>query len=107
MEESKCDYIITPKEINTQKHDLFISYRSNSQSHFQDIAPFNYEHRIRLNPFGESKNMDIRYHIPTTHIKDSLVKSAYSSPKKNNKPTAYEQAEIELNINSQINKQRH
>ena len=101
MEESKCDYIITPKEINTQKHDLFISYRSNSQSHFQDIAPFNYEHRIRLNPFGESKNMDIRYHIPTTHIKDSLVKSAYSSPKKNNKPTAYEQAEIELNINSQ------
>ena len=107
MEESKCDYIITPKEINTQKHDLFISYRSNSQSHFQDIAPFNYEHRIRLNPFGESKNMDIRYHIPTTHIKDSLVKSAYSSPKKNNKPTAYEQAEIELNINNQINKQRH
>ena len=107
MEESKDQSIYTPNEINSQKPDLFIKYRSNSQSHIRDTTPFNYEHRIRLNPYGESKNMDVRNHIPTTHIRDSLVKSVLSSPKFNNKKTAYEKAEIELNLSYQINKQRH
>ena len=109
MEESKCQHPLTPSEINSQKRDLFIAYRSNSQSHYKNISSFNYEHRIRLNPSGEIKNMDIRNQIPIKHIKDSLIKSSIHSPKKNkyNNKTAYEKAEIEFNINNHINKQRH
>ena len=109
MEESKCDYLFSPKELNTQKRDLFITYRSNSQNHYKDISSFNYDHRIRLNPSGEIKNMDIRNHIPINQINDSLIKSGLFSPKIHSytNKTAYEKAEIELNINNHINKQRH
>ena len=92
MEESKCDYLFSPKELNTQKRDLFITYRSNSQNHYKDISSFNYDHRIRLNPSGEIKNMDIRNHIPINQIKDSLIKSGLFSPKIHSytNKTAYE-----------------
>ena len=90
---------LSPKEINSQKRDLFITYRSNSQVHYKDISSFDYEHRIRLNPSGEAKTMDIRNQIPVSHIRDSFVKSELSCPKNNNQATAYEKAEIEEKIN--------
>ena len=109
MEESKSDYLFSPNELNTQKRDLFITYRSNSQNHYKDISSFNYDHRIRLNPSGEIKNMDIRNHVPINQIKDSLIKSGLYSPKINpyTNKTAYEKAEIELNINYHTNQQKH
>ena len=109
MEESKCDYLFSPNELNTQKRDFFITYRSNSQNHYKDISSFNYDHRIRLNPSGEIRNMDIRNHVPINQIKDSLIKSGLYSPKINSytNKTAYEKAEIELNINYHTNQQKH
>ena len=46
---------IKPREINSQKREIFIPYRSNSQRHYKNITSFNYDHRIRLNPLGEKK----------------------------------------------------
>ena len=98
---------LSPKEINSQKRDLFITYRSNSQVHYKDISSFDYEHRIRLNPSGEAKTMDIRNQIPVSHIRDSFVKSELSCPKNNNQATAYEKAEIEEKINFHSINQKH
>ena len=56
--------IKSPKEINSQKIDLFSNYRSNSLRHYRNISSFNYEHSIRLNPLGETKTMDIRNQFP-------------------------------------------
>ena len=98
---------LSPKEINSQKRDLFITYRSNSQVHYKDISSFDYEHRIRLNPSGEAKTMDIRNQIPVSHIRDSFVKSELSCPKNNNQATAYEKAEIEEKINFHSIHQKH
>ena len=109
MEESKSNYVLIPKEINTQKRDLFITYRSNSQSHFRNTAPYNYEHRIRLNPGGEPKNMELRNHFPTNQIKDTLIKSSNFGSSNNilQNETAYSKAEIELSINNFANEQKH
>ena len=72
------EYIkLVPKEKNVQKRDMFLSYRSNSQKHYKDISNYNYDHRIKLNPTGEYKTMDIRSQIPTNHIHDSCIKSDY------------------------------
>ena len=98
---------LSPKEINSQKRDLFITYRSNSQVHYKDISSFDYEHRIRLNPSGEAKTMDIRNQIPVSHIRDSFAKSELSCPKNNNQATAYEKAEIEEKINFHSINQKH
>ena len=78
MEEEKNESTFIAKEINSQKPDFIYSYRSNSQSHYQDIIPYNYEHRIRLNPSGESTTMDIRNHIPIFHINKTIIKSEIS-----------------------------
>ena len=51
--------------------------------------------------------MDIRNQIPVAHITDNLVKSELSAIRKNKKNSAYEKAEIEGNINNQLNKQKH
>ena len=98
---------LTPKEINSQKRDLFITYRSNSQAHYKDITSFEYEHRIRLNQLGEIKTMDIRNQVPVSHIRDSFVKSELSCPKKINQITAYEKAEMEEKINFHTLHQKH
>ena len=107
MEENSEQNIYSARELNSQKRDMFITYRSNSQSHYKDNASFNYEHRVRLNPLGESSTMDIRNQIPITHINDSLIKSERTFYKKNNKTTAYERAEIEGGINKHIHLQKH
>ena len=109
MEESKSNFVLIPKEINTQKRDLFITYRSNSQSHFRNTAPYNYEHRIRLNPGGEPKNMELRNHFPVNQIKDTLIKSSNFGSSNNifSNETAYSKAEIELSINNFANEQKH
>ena len=104
MEESKQT---NPKEINSQKRDIFVSYRSNSQTHYRNISSFNYDHRIKLNPLGEFKTIDIRDQIPLSHIRDTYIKSELNVPKNKNLKTAYENAEIEGTIAHYIHEQKH
>jgi hypothetical protein len=103
------EYIkLVPKEKNVQKRDIFLSYRSNSQNHYKDISNFNYDHRIKLNPTGEYKTMDIRSQIPTSHIHDSYIKSDYTIfTSKNKNKTAYEKANLQSKINYFIKAQKH
>ena len=86
---------IKPREINSQKREIFIPYRSNSQRHYKNITSFNYDHRIRLNPLGEKKTLDIRDQIPLSHIQDTFIKSEVCSPKNKYTKTAYEKDKIE------------
>ena len=103
------EYIkLVPREKNVQKRDIFLSYRSNSQNHYKDRSNFNYEHRIKLNPAGECKTMDIRSQIPTSHIHDSYIKSDYIIfSSKNKNKTAYEKADVQSKINHFIKAQKH
>ena len=98
---------IKPREINSQKREIFIPYRSNSQRHYKNITSFNYDHRIRLNPLGEKKTLDIRDQIPLSHIQDTFIKSEVCSPKNKYTKTAYEKAKIEETINTHTHKQKH
>ena len=107
MEENSYQEIYSPREYNSQKRDMLITYRSNSQNHYKDKTSFNYEHRIRLNPLGETTTMDIRNQIPISHISDSLIKSDRTFYKKNNIDTAYEKADIQWGMNKHINNQKH
>ena len=107
MEENSYQEIYSPREYNSQKRDILITYRSNSQNHYKDKTSFNYEHRIRLNPLGETTTMDIRNQIPISHISDSLIKSDRTFYKKNNIDTAYEKADIQWGMNKHINNQKH
>ena len=107
MEENSTQEIYSPREYNSQKRDMFITYRSNSHSHYQDKTSFNFEHRIRLNPLGESSTMDIRNQIPISHISDSLIKSDRTFYKKSNINTAYEKADIEWGMNKHVSRQKH
>ena len=104
MEEKK---IKNAREINSQKRSIFIPYRSNSQTHIKDITSFNYDHRIRLNPLGESKTIDIRSQVPLSHIRDIYFKSGFGSQKNKDKKTAYEKALDEEMINNHFQKQKH
>ena len=104
MEEKK---IKNAREINSQKRSIFIPYRSNSQTHIKDITSFNYDHRIRLNPLGESKTIDIRSQVPLSHIRDIYFKSGFGSQKNKDKKTAYEKALDEELINNHFQKQKH
>ena len=97
---------LIPKEMNVQNRDIFLCYRSNSQNHYKDISNYNYEHRIKLNPSGEHKTMDIRCQIPTSHIHDSYIKSDYLHNRNKNK-SAYENADIQSKINTHIKAQKH
>ena len=107
MDENSYQEIYSPREYNSQKRDMLITYRSNSQNHYKDKTSFNYEHRIRLNPLGETTTMDIRNQIPISHISDSLIKSDRTFYKKNNIDTAYEKADIQWGMNKHINNQKH
>ena len=99
--------ILSPKERNSQKRDLFVTYRSNSLTHYKNISSFNYDHRIKLDPSGESKTIDIRDQIPLSHIRDTYIKSTITNPKNKNTKTAYEKATIEETITNHIHKQKH
>ena len=99
--------IKSPKEINSQKIDLFSTYRSNSLRHYRNISSFNYEHRIRLNPLGETKTMDIRNQFPLSHIKKNFIKSEVFTPKDKSIKSAFEKAEMEETITKHIIKQKH
>ena len=97
---------LIPKEKNTQKHDIFHLYRSNSQNHIKDISNYNYEHRIKLNPMGEQKTMDIRNQIPIGHIPDLYIKIDYIHCRNKNR-TANENADIQSKIQKHIKNQKH
>ena len=98
---------LMPKEKNIQKRDIFSFYRSNSQNHYKNISDYSYDHRIRLNPLGEHKTMDIRNQIPTSHIHDSFIKLDHLKYKTRNKKNAYENADIQSKINNHIKNQKH
>jgi len=94
-----------PIEINPLKRDTFLYYRSNSLLHHKDISNYNYEYRIRLDPAGESKMMDIRNQIPTNKIQDIYTKTNHLNYKYTN--NANEKAIFQGNINRHIKSQRH
>lgn len=94
-----------PIEINPLKRDTFKYYRSNSLLHHKDISNYNYEHRIRLDPAGESKMMDIRNQIPTNKIQDCYTKTNHLNYKYTK--NANEKAIYQGNINRHIKSQRH
>ena len=99
---------LNPKEKNTQKKDIFLSYRSNSYNHYKDISNHNYEHRIRLKPEGEDKSMDIRENFPISLIQNYYIKSntMFQKNKNHTCKNAYESADIQNRIFYQTNKQK-
>ena len=105
MKENKTN-IFRKREINSQKSDFNRIFRSNSQLHYKDISNYNYEHRIRLNPSGEYNTHDIRYHVPSSHVKHYLQKSDYLS-KSTASMTSFENAEVESKIASHTQKQKY
>ena len=97
-----------PKELNIQKKDIFKKFLSNSQFHYKDISNFNYEHRIRLNPLGESKTMELRNDFPLNHIRDSTIKKDYLSEiNSDGYQTAFDKADIQAQIRNHIKKQKY
>ena len=96
---------IIPEEKNSLKKDIFFSFRSNSHNHYKDISNYNYEHRIKLDPLGEGKSMDIRQQVPLSHIHDYFIKSNYKKNK--DYKNAYERADIQSKINYHLKKQKH
>ena len=96
---------LIPIEKNTQKEDLFQYYLSNSQNHYKDISNYNYNHRIKLNPSGEYKTMEIRHQIPIGHIQDLYIKSIHYNRNKNK--NAFEKANIQSKISTYIKAQKH
>lgn len=106
MNENKSKSI--PKEINIQKKDIFKKFKSNSQFHYKDISNFNYEHRIRFNPLGELKTMELRNNFPLNHIRDSVIKNeCFSELNSNGCLTAYDKADIQSKIRNHIKKQKY
>ena len=87
--------------LNTQKNS---NCRSNSLLHRKESANKEYKNRISLNPLGELK-MDIRDQIPTYHINDIVLKTNYLNELDEIK--AFDKANIETDINSQIKKQKY
>ena len=98
---------IIPEEKNSLKKDIFFSFRSNSHNHYKDISNYNYEHRIKLDPLGEGKTMDIRQQVPLSHIHDYFIKSSYFSNKNKDAKNAYEKADIQSIISYHLKKQKH
>ena len=93
-------------EINFQKKDFNKIYRSNSQLYNKVIPDYNYKNKIRLNQEEEKGKQNIRYHIPTNHIRHYFQKSNYLSNSMTSL-TAYENAEIESKISSELKKQNY
>ena len=98
---------LIPREKNILKKGIFSTNHSNSQNHIKDISNYNYEHRIRLNPLGEDKSMEIRHQIPTNKIHDLYIKSNILYYQNQNMKNAYEKAELQSKISSHIKKQNH
>jgi hypothetical protein len=99
------------KEKNTQKRDIFKKYHSNSQNHYKNISDYNYDHRIKLDPAGETNTLDIRYQFPLNHVQNKLIKSDYLTQRKFNKninnKSAFEKADIQSKINLYTKKQKY
>ena len=98
---------LVPREKNTQNKDMFLTYRSNSVFHYKDLTGHNYENRVRLNPKGEIKRLDVRGQIPLSHIHDYFFKYDVSSDKTSHIKNAYENADINSKINSYAKTQKH
>lgn len=105
MKENESKFL--PKEVNTQKRDIFKFFRSNSQNHYRNISDYNYNHRIKLNPSGEVNTIDIREQFPISHLENSLIKSDYLSEKHSNKNNAFDNADIQSKITLQVKKQKY
>lgn len=105
MKENESKFL--PKEVNTQKRDIFKIFRSNSQNHYRNISDYNYNHRIKLNPSGEVNTIDIREQFPISHLENSLIKSDYLSEKHSNKNSAFDNADIQSKITLQVKKQKY
>ena len=105
MKENESKFL--PKEVNTQKRDIFKFFRSNSQNHYRNISDYNYNHRIKLNPSGEVNTIDIREQFPISHLENSLIKSDYLSEKHSNKNSAFDNADIQSKITLQVKKQKY
>lgn len=69
---------------------------SNSQFYYKDLTSFNYEHRIKLDPEGETR-MDIRNQIPPHHLSQAIIKEL---PQDNNLD-AFEKADIQSEFTKQ------
>ena len=99
------------KEKNTQKRDIFKKCNSNSQNHYKNISDYNYDHRIKLDPAGETHTLDIRYQFPLNHVQNKLIKSDYLTQRKFNKninnKSAFEKADIQSKINLYTKKQKY
>ena len=105
MKENESKFL--PKEVNTQKRDIFKFFRSNSQNHYRNISDYNYNHRIKLNPLGEVNTIDIREQFPISHLENSLIKSKYLSEKHSNKNSAFDNADIQSKITLRVKKQKY
>ena len=88
-------------ELNTQKNP---KCRSNSLLHRKEFANKKYQERISLSPLGESQ-LELRGHIPTSHIRDIILKTNYLNEIDEIK--AFDRADFESEINSQIKKQKY
>ena len=95
-----------PIERNPLKKGIFLHVKSNSLLHHKDISNYNYEHRIKLNPSGEYRTMDIRNQIPTNKIEDNYTKSKMVYKNKNIKD-ANEKAIFQSKIEFHLEKQKH
>ena len=98
---------LNPQEINTQKRRIFNTYRSNSQTHLTHKTSNNYDRYINLLSYGEKKKIDLRDQIPSTHIKNTNIKSEQCTPANKNQETANEKALIEETIKTHLDKLNH
>ena len=90
-----------PRELNTQKNG---KCRSNSLLHYKETANKKYKARISLDPEGELK-FELRGQIPTGHVRDVILKTNYLN--EIDKIKAFDKANIESDINSEIKKQKY
>jgi len=88
-------------EVNTQKNG---KCRSNSLLHYKETANKKYKERISLDPEGELK-FELRGQIPTSHVRDVILKTNYLNELDAIK--AFDKANIEADINSEIKKQKY
>ena len=98
---------LNPQEINTQKRRIFNTYRSNSQTYLTHKTSNNYDRYINLLSYGEKKKIDLRDQIPSTHIKNTNIKSEQCTPANKNQETANEKALIEETIKTHLDKLNH
>jgi hypothetical protein len=89
-------------ELNTQKNP---KCRSNSLLHKKNTTNKEYNNCIYLSPLLGELKMDIRDQIPICHVRDIILKTNYKNEL--DKIKAFDKANLESEINSQIKKQKY